>query len=417
MTITALNKEQRRTLSTRYVGLALFLFALLLRTTYAIRLHHIPLYGDMVHYDHSAVTLLTKHIFSYWGTESTAQVTPGYPLFLAACYATASIFTHSHEGAMRIAVLAQAVLSAWSVLLVYQISRNFLRPRYALFAGLLLALYPPAEWSVGLILTEPLFVFLFLLYVVLFFRARKTNYIADWLSCGLALGLATLVRPSVFPLIIVPVLLLRYRQTRTARRSFRISLFAIYALGFAVPMLPWWIRNAVTLHRFLLTSDDLGNPLLYGSDPNFSHDPTLSQGLSAKQQETLAIARIETGFAHHPLANLEWYSIEKLKYLFGTPWYLGHTGTASMLTSIFSLWLHLHIVWVLLGAVGLAAGIFHRDVRYITALTVFCILVQLPFIPINRYVFPIMPLLFIGVAFLVAKISKAQLVTKFETEV
>jgi len=394
----------------RYLGLAIVAFALLVRVGYALKLHNIALYGDMVHYDHSALTLIAKHTFSYWGNEATAQVTPGYPLFLAICYEVARLATHSHQGALRIAALVQAVLSALSVGLLYQIARNVLKPSFAAIAALLLALYPPAEWAVGLMLTETLFVFLFLLYVDLFFRARRTNRISVWLLCGLSLGLATLVRPSVFPLLLAPLLLFTAR-IRTASDPARVIalaprrlwMFLTYVLGFVIPMIPWWIRNAVTLHRLLLTSDDMGNPLLYGSDPNFAHDLSLSAGLTADQQKTLAIHRIEFGFSHHPFANLEWYTVGKLKDLFGTPWYLGHTGTAGTLAMLFSFWLHFHLVWVLLGAVGLIWGAFHRDMRWITALAAYCTLVQLPFIPINRYAFPVMPFLFIGVAFLLAR--------------
>jgi len=56
------------------------------------------------------------------------------------------------------------------------------------------------------------------------------------------------------------------------------------------------------------------------------------------------------------------------------------------------------LAWVILGAIGLLLGAWRPMLRWISALALFLIVAQLPFIPINRYMFPTMPLMFIGVA-------------------
>lgn len=392
----------------------LILFAILLRLIPVQAVHYVNLFGDMVHYDHSARVLIDRHVYSYWGTVPNAQVTPGYPMFLALVYKSAWFFFHSHQGELRTALDVQAVLSGLTVGVLYAIGRSVLSKWWSFVAAFLWAVYPPAIWSSRQILTETLYVFTLYLFVWSFQTAMKRMTRASWLLSGLLLGVAGLVRPTVFPLLAAPLVIAMWRartkwrsespaRSRSyARRRLRRVWghfwqggwrggFMAYVMGFLLLLLPWWVRNLHVFHRLILTDTDLGNPLLYGTDPNFQNDPNL--GIGIPDQTVLALQRIQDSFTHHPLATLQWYTVGKLDYLFATPWYQPFTvATPGWLIG----WVHLHLVWVLIGAVGLALGFFRSGFRLLSVLALFLIVVQLPFIPVVRYAFPLLPLFFLG---------------------
>ncbi|MDP9728251.1 glycosyltransferase family 39 protein [Alicyclobacillus tolerans] len=391
------SNKWKTVLNTRRIGWFILIVALLFRVGKAYATKSIPIYGDMVHYNHSALFLLLHHVYTYWGSGPAAQITPGYPLFLAAMYAVGRLFSPNVHVWIHMALMGQAVLSAWSVYLLYRLSLRLIPAWGAVLAALLFLTYPTAIWSPLTLLTETLYVFTLLLFVTAFFRALEKPLLRRFFLAGLLLGLCTLVRPTVFPLIIAPVLLfLQSAYRRQMGRSLRN--WAIYVIGFILPMFPWWIRNEVVFHKLILTDEDAGNPLLYGTTRRFLNDPALGRGLSPKQQEHLALVRIGQQFAHHPWQSLQWYTVDKLQLLFSTPWYLGqpsHTFTGHLL----NFWLHAHLVWVILGSIGLILGLQKLMGRWLTALVFYFVLVQLPFIPINRYVYPVMPFFFIGVAY------------------
>ncbi|WAH38830.1 glycosyltransferase family 39 protein [Alicyclobacillus dauci] len=364
----------------------------------------IHLGGDAVHYDHSAVVLLLKHVYTYWSWGPAAQVTPGYPLFLEFAYWITLITSHNHQVQMHVATTIQHLLAAATVFGLYRIMRYFL-PIWASFVGAVLWLiYPPATWAADQLLTETLYVFFLVWFTWSFLFALQNRSFWRFVLAGVMLALTTLVRPSIMPLVVAPLVLLLERQDWPNREALRTKLtnWLGYLAAFIVCMLPWWVRNVRVMHHFTLTDDDMGNPLLFGSDPNFQHDTNLASGLTPGQQEQLAIHRIIEGFTQHPLVYLKWYTIDKLGLLFGTPWYMSTPGyDPTILTRITFGYAQIHLVWVILGAVGLILGFWRPRMRWVSAMAVFLVVVQLPFIPINRYVFPNMPFMFIGVMILV----------------
>lgn len=379
------------------IGWILIFVAAALRLYEALRLHSFALYGDSVHYDNSGMLILSKHFFSFWGYGPDAYVTPGYPLFLALCYHLASFFSSSHAYAIHFTVAVQAVLAALTVGFMYWTSRRFLRPGWAMIGVLLWVTYPPAIWSITQLLTETLFVLLLWLFIWVFVNAIEQRHSVWWAVSGLTLGLCGLIRPTVFPLLLAGLIvgLLQFRESPTWKPP--AGRFLAYVIGFLVPLMPWWIRNYRLLHQIVLSDTEVGNPLLYGSDPNYANDPALGHGLSELQQKQLAIHRVEQGLTHHPIATLKWYTVGKLDNLFSKPWYPPLSVHA---TAFEQFWVNIHLLWVILGSVGVLIGLWHRGMRFISLLALFFVLVQLPFIPVTRYAFPIMSILFLGVGFL-----------------
>ncbi len=212
--------------------------------------------------------------------------TPGYPLFLAAVQA---VF-----GTRTLAVrLVQAVLGTLSVYLVYRLtlqlahssglapagepswSRRWTAP---LVAAALAAINPYYLFMSALILSEAVFVPLMLAALwglaVLWVEPGRAaavtgkNAALVALASGGAAGLAILVRPSWA--LFVPAILLIWVMANARDRialawSARGAL--IFALGLAVVMSPWWVRNARIYGRFVPTALWLGASLYDGLNP------------------------------------------------------------------------------------------------------------------------------------------------------
>jgi Dolichyl-phosphate-mannose-protein mannosyltransferase len=355
---------------------------------------YVPLTGDMIHYNHAANELLQRHVLSYWSMYPSAQVMPGYPLFLAACKwiaGTRWIVGHGQFGlpGLRFIVLVQGMLSVVGTLVVYAVARRVCAPLWAGLGALLWTLYLPQAHATTTILTEPLYTFLLWSFMWLALRAAERPTVARWLLVGVGLGACTLVRPTPMPILAIVAVYLWW-QWRRARLHLKhaVSFFAASCVGFLICLVPWWIRNWITFHRLILTSDDAGNPLLYGSVPSWAPYSTDIRGLTAQQQEALAVHNIVLGFSQHPLGYLKWYTVDKLSQMFGQPWYPK--------TEPLQWWANLHVLWVVVGVLGLLLSLRCTAVRWLTAVMAFLVVLQLPFIPLPRYVLPVMPVVFIG---------------------
>lgn len=352
------------------------------------------LYGDSVHYNLSARTMLSKHFYTYWGHGPDAQVTPGYPLFLAVCYLIGGHISASPHAGIHVAFFIQMLLAAATACVLYWISRRVLNRFWSFVVGFIWTIYPTTHGSYGHLLTEALYVPLLCAYVWLLLIAMERRRVVWWFVSGLTLGLGALVRPTVLPLILAAAIVLLLGVSRAKARNRGASLaensyrFLLHLIGFLIPLVPWWVRNWEVFHRILLTDTDAGNPLLFGSDPNFAHDPTLGRGLTATQQEHLAIHNALHGFAVHPLTELMWYTIDKLGLLFGSPWLVENVPFA-----------HVQPILVIIGAMGLLFLLWRPGLRLVSLITIYLLLTQLPFLPLPRYAFPMMPFFFIGIGF------------------
>ncbi|MGH9592125.1 MAG: hypothetical protein ACRD5L_03475, partial [Bryobacteraceae bacterium] len=75
---------------------------------------------------------------------------------------------------------------------------------------------------------------------------------AAWFAGGLAVGLGTLMRPET-PLALISLgLVLAWRWRTPANWPRLARTCALAGIGFLLPLAPWAIRNAVTLHEFQL---------------------------------------------------------------------------------------------------------------------------------------------------------------------
>ena len=240
--------------------------------------------GDTVIYDQLATNWLrhAKYAMDIAGQPVSVDIRmPGYPAFLAVVY---WLTGHTGEAARRAVMYAQVlvdlstcvVIGALAALLVSLCSEKA-KPRRAFLAGLWLAALCPFTANYAAVpLTETWAIFFtalaMLILVALIAQADGVRLPARqhsserefWFTAALAgfvIGLGTLFRPEA-PLLLAAAFLL-LASVLLRRGEIKRLLLTVALMGFAaaLPLVPWTIRNAVTLHEFQpLTPKDANLP-------------------------------------------------------------------------------------------------------------------------------------------------------------
>jgi len=239
------------------------LAAFALRLFFYIRFPHVT--GDSLIYGDIANNWLNHGIFGLSHAEGVRPTwirLPGYPAFLAACFA---LFGREHYHAV---LLVQIVVDVVGCFFIADLARRTVSDRAARFAFLLAALCPfIANYTVAP-LAETLSIFftaVALDCVVAAFTASeqgRTSWSA-WICCGATVSAGILVRPDGGILLAAIGLFLLWRIWR--RPAERARLFWAGALVLAIsiaPLVAWTARNWRDFHRF--------EPLAprYASDPD-----------------------------------------------------------------------------------------------------------------------------------------------------
>lgn len=190
--------------------------------------------GDGLHYAALGQSLAESGRFAENGVLNSRR-DPGYPFFLAGIY---KIFGFNQNAVYIIQVFLFACIG----LVSYYLARFLLgSEKLARLSGMMVALCYPLAMHAGIIFSEILFTFLFLLSsYFLLLAARKHNL---WIlsGAGIFLGLATLTRSFIFYLPI----LLAFAIAFQSRKSFRTALIAalMFLMSFGLVVAPWIARN------------------------------------------------------------------------------------------------------------------------------------------------------------------------------
>lgn len=244
-----------------------------------------------------------------------AQRPPGYPLLLIPLLdgAPDDAFVHRVE-------LVQAALGVLLVLLAFVVGRALLGDGAGLAVALFVALSPHLVVFVTYVLTETLYaltIAVALVCGVVAAMAPVRRRLLVWAALtGLALGLASLVRPTLDQL---PWVLLVVALVVPALKPWRVPALLLLA-GFLVVQAPWIARN-------LATTGHAGDPALmirtlhHGSYPDFMYNddpatrgyPYAADPRSAEAEASLSSVLHEIGvkFAADPARMLRWYFLGK----------------------------------------------------------------------------------------------------------
>ena len=239
------------------------LAAFALRLFFYFRFPHVT--GDSLIYGDIAKNWLQHGIYGLSHAEGPRPTwirLPGYPAFLAACFA---LFGTEHYHAV---LLVQIVIDVAGCFVIADLARRTVSPRAARFAFLLAALCPfTANYTVGP-LAETLSIFFTAVALdcaVAAFQASEEGLTrwSAWMGCSIAVSAGILLRPDGGILLVALGLFLLWRMWQ--RPAERARLFWAGAVVLAVslaPLVPWTVRNWRDFHRF--------EPLAprYASDPD-----------------------------------------------------------------------------------------------------------------------------------------------------
>ena len=208
--------------------------------------------------------------------------TPVYPLFI---FAVLKLGGYD----LRTLALLQHLLGVATAGLTYLLGRLIYGRPAGLAAAILVALSGPLVVYERFVMTETLFTTLLVLALAATLLAARLPSRTRLLLAGLTLGLAILTRPLAQVLLpLLPLaLLLRawYRGPALGRRA-ALGRIGWYALGLALVLLPWSVRNWLTYGSFG-TEGALGQALISRTirhdDPNRYYDCP-AQGSGPKER-------------------------------------------------------------------------------------------------------------------------------------
>ena len=184
-----------------------------------------------------------------WGPGRLTSIRPPlYPGVLAAVWAIS-------PGNLQAVRVLQILLALATAAMVYILGSRLYGFTAAAWAAAVTWLYPSLIFFNFLILTETLFTFLLVGFVLLAVVTVQSPRAWTALLCGLALGLAALTRSILWPLplILCPLLAVLIR----APLARRITLPSLVFAGYALVIAPWAIRNT-QLQEVVTIVDTMG---------------------------------------------------------------------------------------------------------------------------------------------------------------
>jgi hypothetical protein len=260
---------------------ALLLLAGALRIGFALDPQR-PQEPDSIGYARIAKNLYLNGSFAEGGERAPLQepsnYSPGLPLFVAGIYAV------SGGVHLELARIVLAVIGTFAVLFAFLIGNRLAGPWAGLVAGLVVCGYPALLQFQGMLMTEPLAVTLLAAALLAFLWAGDDERGPwAWMLPGLLLGLMSLVRPEYLPLgaILAIVAGLRVGWLDGAWRP-GLAAALVMVVAFLIPIVPWTVRNAIVLDRFVPISTGGGKALYVGTYlPADGDGPRLREQLMA----------------------------------------------------------------------------------------------------------------------------------------
>ena len=259
-------------------GPALALFA----AAFAVRVAYLMLAAgpgatpssDAAEYDQVAWNLARGAGFAF-GTGSpvypTAFVPPLVPWITSLLYHAAG---HRYFAAL----LLQCAIGAVVPLLIQSLGAAMFSGGAGRLAGWLAAFDPLLVFFSGYLLTETTFCAVLVAALIVSAEWVKTPRPGRALGVGMLWGLAALARP---PALLLPWLIVAWAMVPlglTVQPRDRWRQVLAVAIGFALVVGPWTIRNATVFHSFIPVTTGAGRALLDSNNPEVWSDPVRRGG-------------------------------------------------------------------------------------------------------------------------------------------
>lgn len=367
--------------------------------------------NDDVKYIQSARLLLNEGVLAYNTKEApSAFIMPGLPLMLSGFMA---VFGQDQGGIVAFR-LFQCLLQALCIYLIFWIGRRIFNTRTALIACTVSALYPPDYFSSGVILSETTFRTLLLLLVCCTILAGERSEPTPYVLIGVLTAAAAYLKPhaSLYPAVFLVIWLRMKLPWRTM-----LKYVLLMGTTYALLLTPWWIRNWVTFHEFILFTNSGGSPFLLGTRIRWQlppagffeaypqYDPvTIFEGAdSAAVRKGLDILRY--GFAHEPMKYLYWYTLGRWAELYFHPFYSRPFWPVSrpVMNVVQEVMMYVNMAGIL-WAMATHRLKLDRLLPLLLALAYFTV-IYVPFVAFNRYGYPNMTLLILFGSFLLGDLS------------
>jgi len=235
---------------------------------------------------------------------------PGYPLFLYPLVTNPVSYD-----SLRNIYVVQAIVGVLVVLGVYLVGIEVLPRPAALLAALLTALSPHLVNAGLYVLTETVYSFVLIVFLLWLVRANIESW-RFFAVAGAILAVSSLVRPTTLYFIVI--LAGWFALTRWKRPGWRAMVLCV--LGFLVVYSPWAIRNRLLSEEVAETSLAV-RTLHHGMYPGFMYNnnpwtykfPYDADPRSAEigQSAVTVLKEIQRRFREEPVRHLEWYLVGK----------------------------------------------------------------------------------------------------------
>lgn len=384
-----------------------FLFAIGLRI-YMPDTHRSIIPGDETTYHFSAGDLLRYHTLTrevdgdmYHGkipAVATSALSPGYPLYIAMVYLLTDNSTHA-------VLQSQVVMSIGIFALIFVIMTELSVARWAIVLTLLAAaIYPGFLYNIDRLLTEQLFLLLFVGFSYAFVRGLgRENW--RWMGiAGVILGLAVHVRAEAIPFALMAAVFIAV-YGRAYSGFIRQSMVA-FLVCFIVVMLPWWIRNYLDFGHFILVTNAAEGPRIWGAVPYFIDMPS-AQGSAAQVASS--------NIAAQPWIYYQWRSFGFLANMFYDVWD-EHQVHPSMLLR-WPLLLQPFVIVPSLACIPLLLRSARPTAMFILLIPIAIVVTAMPFHGLPRYAFPSIPFIFIATSLLLTRLDRRHAHAGFATNV
>lgn len=226
-------------------ALAIFALAIVVRSAWVAYANHGPGH-DGWSYWYAANEIADGHGFrDVFSQGYSAARPPAYPYILAGIFKAFGSHVLSAKALNIVAGAATAVL-------VYALGTRLRDQRAGIIGGIVIALFPSQIYFTSVLMTETLFVFFSAaLVLVLIVLLAKRQSLEPWqaLGLGLFLGFLALMRAEALllvPLLLLLLLVLGHRWLQVAQAA------ALIAVGMAILITPWTVRNYVRFDEFVL---------------------------------------------------------------------------------------------------------------------------------------------------------------------
>ena len=328
---------------------------------------------DEGNYINMAKRLLSEGVYSFWGNGPDAYVSPGFPLFLALFM---KIFGTDLQGIFCIKVI-QCLLSALTVFFTFMLG-YLLTKKYSvgIIASTLIAINGVYAFYSCRLLTETLYYFTMMLFFVVFVLAVQRDKLWLHLLSGALLCVSVMVRPLiiiVLPFIYIPLIIRKWKQWKEMCQP-----ILLFAAGFIIVGLPWWIRNLVTMDRLILLATQT-NPIYAGLAQNVA-----ALGLTDPGSLLGNVVLLFKLLLKDPLGTLYWMTLGKFNIIFMAN---SDVGYGVIFTSV------VKNITLYIGLAGCVRAFFTREYRWPTIVFLIYLLSSFLFVPTQRYALQYLPFL------------------------